>query len=66
MRQDVAFGFRQLVDMAEKALSPAVNDPTTATESLDVIEALLHLMSRRDLGDRCYFGPGGEPRWVPT
>ena len=24
-----AFGFRQLVDIAEKALSPAINDPTT-------------------------------------
>lgn len=41
MRQDVAFGFRQLVDMAEKALSPAVNDPTTATQAIDRIHDLL-------------------------
>jgi len=41
MRQDVAFGLRQLVDMAEKALSPAVNDPTTATQALDRIHDLL-------------------------
>lgn len=41
MRQDVAFGFRQLVDMAEKALSPAVNDPTTATQAVDRIHDLL-------------------------
>lgn len=60
--QDPAFAIRAIVDIAIRALSPAVNDPTTATESLDVLEALLHLMSRRDLGDRSYFGPGGEPR----
>jgi uncharacterized membrane protein len=41
MRQDVAFGFRQLVDMAEKALSPAVNDPTTASQAIDRIHDLL-------------------------
>ncbi len=41
MRQDVAFGFRQLADMAEKALSPAVNDPTTATQAIDRIHDLL-------------------------
>lgn len=41
MHQDVAFGFRQLVDIAEKALSPAINDPTTATEALDRIHDLL-------------------------
>lgn len=41
MHQDVAFGFRQLVDIAEKALSPAVNDPTTAAEALDRIHDLL-------------------------
>jgi uncharacterized membrane protein len=41
MQQDPAFGFRQLVDIAEKALSPAVNDPTTATQALDRIHDLL-------------------------
>lgn len=41
MTQDVAFGFRQLVDIAEKALSPAVNDPTTAVQVLDRIHDLL-------------------------
>ena len=34
MTQDPMFGFRQLVDIAEKALSPAVNDPTTAVQAL--------------------------------
>jgi uncharacterized membrane protein len=33
--QDPAFGFRQLVDVAARALSPAVNDPTTAVQAID-------------------------------
>lgn len=41
MHQDIAFGFRQLVDISEKALSPAINDPTTAAEALDRIHDLL-------------------------
>ncbi len=45
MRQDVAFGFRQLVDMADKALSPAINDPTTAIQALDRIHDLLRRLA---------------------
>jgi uncharacterized membrane protein len=44
MLQDVAFGMRQLVDIALRALSPGVNDPTTA---YDVIMHLGNVM--RDL-----------------
>lgn len=47
MRQDVAFGFRQLADMAEKALSPAANDPTTAVQALDLIHDLLRRLAAR-------------------
>ncbi len=39
--QDPAFALRILVDIAIRALSPAVNDPTTATQVLNHIEALL-------------------------
>lgn len=39
--QDPMFAFRILVDVAIRALSPAVNDPTTATQCLHRIEALL-------------------------
>ena len=45
MRQDVAFGFRQLVDTAIKALSPAVNDPTTAVQVLGRIHDLLRRLA---------------------
>ena len=39
--QDPAFALRMLVDIAIRALSPAINDPTTAVQALDRIEALL-------------------------
>ena len=34
MQQDVTFGVRQLADVALKALSPGINDPTTAQDAL--------------------------------
>ena len=45
MRQDVSFGFRRLVDIAERALSPGVNDPTTAIQVLDEIHDLLRRLA---------------------
>jgi uncharacterized membrane protein len=47
--QDPKYVLRILVDIAIRALSPAVNDPTTAVQALDQIEDLLHLLARRDL-----------------
>jgi uncharacterized membrane protein len=41
IRGDVTFGFRQLVDIAARALSTGVNDPTTAVQCLDQIHHLL-------------------------
>lgn len=49
--QDAAFGFRQLVDIAERALSPGINDPTTAVQALDQIHDLLRRLATRPLGD---------------
>jgi uncharacterized membrane protein len=40
-RQDINFGIRQLVDIAIKAISPAVNDPTTCICSLDYLGMVL-------------------------
>jgi uncharacterized membrane protein len=48
VEQDVAFGIRQIVDIALKGLSPGINDPTTATMCLDHLSALLvDLAARR-------------------
>ncbi|HSJ00427.1 MAG TPA: DUF2254 domain-containing protein [Patescibacteria group bacterium] len=41
MSEDVAFGVQQLVDVAIKALSPSVNDPTTAMNCIDRLVQVL-------------------------
>ncbi|WP_346926871.1 DUF2254 domain-containing protein [uncultured Arthrobacter sp.] len=48
--QDVGFGFRQLVDVAARALSPGINDPTTAVHVLGHLSALLCRLTRRHPG----------------
>jgi uncharacterized membrane protein len=47
LQQDVGFGLRQLVDIAERALSPGTNDPTTAVQALDQIHEILVCLSGR-------------------
>jgi len=47
--QDPKYALRILVDIAIRALSPAVNDPTTAVQALDQIEDLLRRLGRRQL-----------------
>jgi len=47
--QDPKYAIRLLVDIAIKALSPAINDPTTAVQALDQIEDLLLRLGHRDL-----------------
>ncbi|HXK11347.1 MAG TPA: DUF2254 domain-containing protein [Vicinamibacteria bacterium] len=47
--QDPKYAIRLLVDIAIKALSPAINDPTTAVQALDQMEDLLLRLARRDL-----------------
>jgi uncharacterized membrane protein len=47
--QDPIFGFRQLVDVAVRALSPGVNDPTTASQALDHIHDLLRYLCRQEI-----------------
>ena len=52
MLQDPGFGIRQLVDIAIRALSPAVNDPTTAVQVIDRITDLLgRIINRPDPSD---------------
>lgn len=49
--QDVAFGVRQLVDIALKSLSPGVSDLSRAVTCLDWLGAVLALLAERHLGD---------------
>src|SRR5690606_38668981 len=47
MQQDVGYGLRQLSDVALRALSPGVNDPTTAQDAILHIAAVLTQLLRR-------------------
>jgi uncharacterized membrane protein len=49
--QDAAFGIRQLVDVACKAMSPAVNDPYTAVQAVNNISVIFGRLATRPLGD---------------
>jgi uncharacterized membrane protein len=58
--QDVGFGLRQLVDIAERALSPGINDPTTAIQVIDQIHDLLRRLSTRALPPRQQLSDSGR------
>ncbi len=62
MQRDVAFGFRQLVDIAAKALSPGVNDPTSAVQALDGLHDLLRRMATRQLPTGAHADSEGQIR----
>ena len=64
LEKDPAFGFRILVDIAEKALSPAINDPTTGVLAIDQIEHLLHLLGERQIDPGIIRDSSGEVRLV--
>lgn len=57
-QQDVAMGIRQLVDVASKALSPAINDPYTAVQAVDHLAVIFAAMAEHRLGPRV--GRAGE------
>jgi uncharacterized membrane protein len=49
LEQDSTFAFRVIVDIAIKALSPAINDPTTAVIAIDAMQPLLRTVGMREL-----------------
>jgi uncharacterized membrane protein len=60
--QDPKYALRLLVDIAIKALSPAINDPTTAVQALDQIEDLLLRLGRRRLEIGAFRDQNGKLR----
>jgi len=64
MEQDPTFAFRILVDIAIKALSAAINDPTTAVVAIDQLHRLLRLVGLRDLHNDEIRDDTGEVRLV--
>jgi uncharacterized membrane protein len=65
IEQDPGFAVRILVDIAIRALSPAVNDPTTAVQVLNHLEVLLRSLSQVPLpGSYTLPDAAGRPRVV--
>lgn len=62
MEQDPAFAIRILVDIAIKALSPAINDPTTAVLALDQLHRLLLKIGTRKLDCELTTDNSGQDR----
>jgi len=64
MEQDPVFAFRILVDIGLKALSPAINDPTTAVLALDQVHRLLRAVGNRRLRGNTIRDRSGQPRVI--
>ena len=64
MQQDVLFGFRQIVDIALKAISTAVNDPSTAATCIDYLGHLLHELALQPEAPTCVQDAHGVVRVV--
>jgi len=62
LEQDPMFAFRIIVDIALKALSPAINDPTTAVLALDQMHRLLRMVGQRKLRGEVIVDGSGRPR----
>ena len=65
LEQDAAFGIRQLVDVACKALSPAVNDPYTAVQAIDHLSVIFCALAQRPLGNHVARDGSGAAVIVP-
>lgn len=62
--QDPAFGLRQVTDVVVKALSPGINDPTTAIHALGHSAALLGELLSHEMGPRVRRDGNGRVRVV--
>jgi uncharacterized membrane protein len=67
IEQDSTFAFRVIVDVAIKALSKAINDPTTVVLAIDQLHRLLRMVGKRHLHDDALSDADGMLRLVfPT
>ena len=62
--QDPAFAYRIIVDIAIKALSPAINDPTTAVLAIDQLQNMLRLTGQRHLRNDTFEDGSGRLRLI--
>lgn len=64
LEQDPMFAFRIIVDIALKALSPAINDPTTAVLALDQVHRMLRILGSRELRGEVLADDADQPRLI--
>ncbi|MEO8316734.1 MAG: DUF2254 domain-containing protein [Bradyrhizobium sp.] len=64
IEQDSTFAFRVIVDIAIKALSKAINDPTTAVLAIDQLHRLLRMVGKRKLHDENIRDGDGQLRVI--
>jgi len=57
LQQDVEFGVIQIVDIALRAISPAVNDPTTAINCIDQLSRIMIVWTSRAAPPSCLYAP---------
>jgi len=62
LQQDIEFGVLQIVDVALRAISPAVNDPTTAINCVDQLSRILIRFASRQVPDDLLYDPPGIVR----
>jgi uncharacterized membrane protein len=62
LQQDVEFGVLQIVDIALKAISPAVNDPTTAIGCIDQLSRIMIRFASRQPQEGALYDPPGTLR----
>jgi uncharacterized membrane protein len=65
MQQDIDFALRQLNDIGLRALSPAVNDPTTAIEVVLRVSSVMRPLLVSDLPDQSVRDPEGRVLLTP-
>lgn len=63
LTQDAAYGIRQIVDVTLRALSPGINDTTTAINGIDYLGAILSRLAERRLPEP-YRSDGDELRLI--
>lgn len=61
-QQDLEFSIRRIVEVAQRALSPGVNDPTTALYCIDRLGEALKRLASRDTPSPMRFDGSGQPR----
>jgi len=62
LQQDVEFGVLQIVDIALKAISPAVNDPSTAISCVDQLSRIMIRFASRQAPEEFLYDPPGVVR----